>query len=58
MDDLLDTLPSECLFAESPLDIIEHFSMCRICLIQDVSELKIRGTQAVAEVLGENPSAI
>jgi hypothetical protein len=58
MNDVLNTFPSERFLAESPFDIIEHFSMGRIGLVQDIPELKVRRTQAVAEVLSKDPSAI
>ena len=58
MDAMLNTFPSESFLTESPLDVIEHFGMCRISLVQDVPKLKVSRTQAVAEVLSENPSAI
>jgi hypothetical protein len=58
MDAMLNTFPSESFLTESSFDVIEHLGMCRISLVQDVPELKVSGTQAVAEVLGKNPSTI
>lgn len=58
MDGLCDALPGECLFPEPPFDTIQHLSMCRVILVQHVPELEIRGAEAVAEVLCENPPAV
>ena len=43
MDDLGDTLASEGLLTETPLDVIQDLRMGRILIIEDVFELKIRG---------------
>jgi len=58
MDAMLNTFPSESFLTESSLDVIEHFGMCRISLVQDVPKLKVSRTQAVAEMLSKNPSTI
>lgn len=58
VDDLSDTLAGESLLPETPLDVIEHFSMRGVILVQNVLKLKIRGTKAVTEMLCENPAAV
>jgi hypothetical protein len=50
LDILLNTFPSETLIAESPLDIIEDFS---VCFIQDVPELKVGWIRTVTEMLSK-----
>jgi hypothetical protein len=58
MNDLSDTLASKGLLTESPLDIVQNFRMDRILVVQDVLELQIGRTEAVAEVLSEDPSTV
>jgi hypothetical protein len=58
MDDLSDTLPRESLLPETSLDIIENFSMRGVRFVQNILQVEIRGTQAITEVLSENPTTI
>ena len=58
MDDLRDTLPRESLLSEAALNIVEHFGMRGIVLVQDVLELEICRAKTVAKVLRKNPPAI
>jgi hypothetical protein len=58
MDDLLDTFPCEGFLAKSHLDVIENFRVLRISLVQNIPEMKVRRTQAVAKVLGKDPATI
>jgi len=58
MDDLCDALTRERLFSESPLDIVQHLCMRRVVLVQHISELEVSRTEAVAEVLREDPPTV
>ena len=58
VDDLLDALARERLLPESALNVIEHTRVCRVGLVEDVLEREVRGAEAVAEVLGEDPAAV
>jgi hypothetical protein len=53
-----DAFARERFFSETSFDIIQHLSVRGVRFIQNVLEMEIRGTQAVAEVLGENPTTI
>jgi hypothetical protein len=58
MDDLCDALTRKRLLPEPPFDVIQHLSVRRIVLVQDVPKLKVRRTEAVAEVLREDPPTV
>ena len=58
MDNLSNTFTSESLFTEEALDIVEHFGMRRVRLVQEILESEIRSPETVAEVLCEDPSAV
>ena len=58
VDSLGDTLSREGLLAESALDVIEHFRMRRIGLVQNVAQCEVRGPEAVTEVLGKDPTTV
>jgi hypothetical protein len=57
-DGLRDTLPSEGLLPEPLFDVIENFTVKRVGIIQDIFECQVCGTEAVTEVLGEDPTGI
>ena len=57
-DDLRDTLAGECLLPEPFLDVVQDLGMCGVILVQHILELKVGRTEAVAEVLREDPSTI
>lgn len=58
VDDLLDTLSGKCFLAETPLDVVENFSVCWIGLVQYILELEVCRTQTIAEVLGKYPATV
>lgn len=58
VNNLSDTLSSERLLPEPPLDIVENFSVCGVVLVQDVFQAQVRLTKSVTEMLREYPSAI
>lgn len=58
MDNLSDTLASESLFTESPLDVVQDLCVDRVLLIQNVLELKVGRAKTVAEMLSEDPSTV
>jgi hypothetical protein len=58
VDNLGDAVARESFLSESSLDIIEYFSVRGICFIQDIPEVVVCGTQAVAEVLSKDTTAI
>lgn len=58
VDDLCDTFTSESLFPEAPLDVIQYLRVCRVGLVQQILQRKIRRTKPVAEMLREDPSAV
>jgi hypothetical protein len=58
VDNLSDTLSRKSFLSETSLDIIHHFSMRRVRFVQNVPEVQVRGTQAIAEVLSKHPTTI
>ena len=58
VDDFGDTLAREGLLPEAALDVVEHARVGRVRLVEDVLEREVRGAEAVAEVLGEDPAAV
>lgn len=58
MDNLLDALSCKSLLTESPLNIIEDFSMNWVGLIQYVLELVVCLAETIAEVLSKYPTTI
>ncbi len=55
---LRDTLTSKSLLPEPSLDIIEDLGMRWIRLVQDILQPEICRTEAVAEMLSEDPPAV
>ena len=58
MDNLLNALSCESFLTESPLNIIEDFSMNWVGLIQYVLELVVCLAETIAEVLSKYPTTI
>jgi hypothetical protein len=58
MDRLGNTLSSESFFTESPLDVVQDFSMSGITFIQHILELQVSGTETVAEMLSKDPTTV
>ena len=58
VNNLSDTLASKGLLPEPPLDVVEDLSMRRVILVQDILELQISRPEAVAEMLGKNPTTV
>jgi len=54
----LDTLSGERLLAEAPLDVVQNLCVGCVGFVQYISELEVRGTQTIAEVLSEYPATI
>ena len=58
MHDLRDTLPRKRLLPEPDLDIVQHLRVRGVALVEHVLQSQVRGAEAVAEVLGEDPAAV
>lgn len=58
VNDLRNAFTSESLFSESPLDVVEDLSMCRVRLIEDILQVEVGGPKAVAEVLCKYPATV
>lgn len=58
VNNLRNALAGKCLLAESLLDIVQDLRVCGVVLVQNVLELKIRGTETIAEVLCKHPAAV
>jgi hypothetical protein len=58
VDDVRDALTRERLLTEAALDVVQDFLMCRIRLIENVLERKIRRAKAVAEMLSKYPTTV
>jgi len=57
-DSPLDTLPCESLLAETTLDIVENFSMCRVRLVEYSAESEVGRAETVAEALSEDAARV
>jgi hypothetical protein len=58
VNDLSNALARESFLSETSLDIIQHLSVRGVRFVQYVPEVQICGTQAIAKVLSEDPTAI
>ena len=58
MDNLLNALPRERLLPEAALDVVEHARVRRVRLVQNVPQREVRLSEAVTEVLGEDPTTV
>ena len=58
MKHLRNALSRERLLPKPSLDVIEHLSMRRIGLVQNIFQTQVRRPKTVTEVLSKDPTAI
>jgi hypothetical protein len=58
VNNLSDAVARESFLSEASLDVIEYFSVRGVRFVQNIPEVVVCGTQAVAKMLSKNTTAI